>query len=1117
MKLTTIILIVFSLNISATVYSQNTKLSLSIQNQSIKEILFQIEKQSEFRFIYESGKLDLSKQLSFQVNGQTVENILTLLFEKEKVEYEITENNLILIRPASMKTADSPVGVAQQNKQITGTVVDPFGTPIIGASVMQKGTTNGTITDIDGNFKLNVNLDNVEIQVSYIGYKTQTFIARPGKSVNITMTEDSELIDEVVVVGYGVQKKSDVTGATLRVNEEALKARPVNNVLQALQGKAAGVDITSSERPGTMGSVNIRGVRSLKASNAPLYVVDGIPLMTDGIDYLNTNDIESIDILKDASATAIYGSRGANGVIIITTKQGKTGKINMNYSGSVTAETLQDEIEMMNSAEYIEWRRWSYYYSNPANYPRGDQPTQENDYKIFNGSSDPYAWANIEKGWQSVTWDGSKVANTDWIGMVKQTGITQQHTLSGSGGTDKMKGYFSFGYLDNEGTSRGQEYTRYTAKTSFDVNPVDWFSIGGNISASYGIQEYGQSKTGANLSSTWPEDIYYSARSGLPYAVPYDDEGNRIRYPGGDQAISTIVDEWNYSQDQRTNLRILGSFYAQLDLGKAIPILDGLRYRLNFGPDFSNYRQGVYIDGESVIRNGSNYAYLDKKQTLSYTLDQLVYYNKSVKKHNLGLTLLQSMTKYKKEGSSMSANDIPYPSQKWNALNNSNVSQLLTWDSSLSEKQLLSYMVRLNYGFADKYLMTLSGRWDGASQLAEGNKWSFFPSMALGWRIDQEDFMSDIDFISQLKLRAGVGVTGNAAIDPYVTKGSVNSLFYPYGSSLIAGTAPSTTMANQNLSWERTLQYNIGLDFSFWQGRLSGGIDVYKSKTSDLLMQMSIPSITSYTSTYANVGETENKGIDISLNSTNIDKAGFQWTTDFSASWTKDKIVSLSNGKEDDINNTWFIGKSIGVIYGYESNGLWKEEDVEEMQKFNDKGHNFKVGMSRPVDQNNDHKIDANNDRVVIGNTRPNWTLGMTNTFSYKGLELSVFLFGRLGYYYNTGGEAQTGRFSQRKLDYYNENNQNAEYQIPIYTTGTGDPYFECIGYQKASFIKIRNISLGYVLPKKVLEPLKVSNIKLYFQITNPGMLYSSIDFLDLDVSRSTWNRGYTFGVNIDF
>lgn len=1017
-----------------------------------------------------------------------------------------------------------------QNKTITGLVVDGNGESIIGASVLVKGTTNGIITDIDGKFTLNDVPEAGVIQISYIGYKTQEISAKNKANLKVVLVEDNEMLDEVVVVGYGVQKKSDVTGAMIRVGSEELNSRPVANAFEAMQGKAAGVDIVSNERSGEVGTINVRGVRSLSASNTPLYVVDGIPLMSNsGIETLNPQDIESIDVLKDASATAIYGSRGANGVILVTTKSGKEGKMSLNYSGTVTIENLQDYSEMMNSAEYIDWRRWAYYYKEPNKYPRGDQPTKDSDYLIFNGAKDPYAWRNIEKGWAGGSWNGAAVPTTDWADMVTQTGITHEHTLSASGGSEKVKGYASIGYLNNEGTVKGQSYTRYTAKVSLDMDPTKWFKMGLNINGTFSNQQYGSSAQAVGqMVKDRPSNLYAASTSLYPYAVPYDDEGNRIDYPGGDDKVKTIVDEWNYSENERRMFRAIGSLYAQLDLGEIYSPLKGLRYRFNFGPDFRYYRNGSFQDAKSVSREGTNRAKLSNSSDFSWTLDNLIYYDREIGKHSFGVTLLQSATKYRYEESSMAAINIPLPSAKWNALSKKNISALDDWSSGLTEKQLLSYMFRLNYDYNNKYLLTVSGRWDGASQLAQGNKWAFFPSAALGWRLDQEGFLQDISWINQLKLRVGVGVTGNSAIDPYQTKGAVVPVYYPFGASPTPGFVASESiakdgnvaMANKDLTWEKTTQYNIGVDYSVLNGRISGVLDFYTSRTTDLLMEMTIPSLNGYTNTYANVGKTSNIGIDLTLNTVNVKTRSFEWSTSINAAWQKDKIDELANGKEDDINNSWFIGQALGVIYGYQSAGIWKEEDAAEMAKFNAKGHSFQAGMARPVDQNGDYKIDPNDDRVVIGHTRPRWTFGMTNTFSYKNFDLSVMLYGRFDYMVDTGGEWQGGRYTQRKINYYNENNKNAEYQKPIHDDGGGDPYYQILGYKNGSFLKVRNISLGYTFPQTLVKKWNLSNLKVYVQAKNPGRIFSNIDFLELDASQnltSTWNRGFTIGLNVGF
>ena len=1037
---------------------------------------------------------------------------------------KLKKNESMLRKVLFMGFAILSLGLYAQEKIVTGTVTDMDGIPVAGANVIVKGTQSGAAADFDGNYSISVS-EGQTLVFSSLGFKPKEQLIGAANRYDVRLETDSALLDEVVVVGYGTTTKSDVTGAIVGVSSEEINSRPVNNAIEAMQGKAAGVDISSNERPGSVGSITIRGVRSLSASNSPLYVLDGIPLTSGGIDNINPSDIESINILKDASATAIYGSRGANGVVIVTTKSGKAGRFSLSYNTSVTVQNLHERAPNFNAGEYVDYRRWAKYYSNTELFPRGDQPTEANDAAIFTG--DDTAFANIQKGWAGGTWDGSKLTNTDWTDFVTQTGITSIHTLSASGGTEKMKAYGSFGYTNSTGTVVGQSFERYNANLSIDIKPTDWFSFGGNLNTSYSTQEYGQSTVGG-AGVSLQSSLYQSARGIFQYTLPYDSEGNRIEYPGGDIAVKTIINEVDYSQDQRVTLRAFGSFYGQLDFGGFTPALDGLRFRTNFGPDIETYRDGNFLDGNSVARNGSSYARLVKRERISYTLDNLLYYDKKLGNHNLGVTLLQSQTKFKEEASDMSADNIPFSSQKWNALSSENVA-LADWGSDLVERQLLSYMARLNYNFSNKYLLTVSGRYDGASQLAEGNKWSFFPSAALGWSLDKENFLADTNWIDQLKLRVGVGVTGNSAIDAYSTLGGLVSLFYPIGSVSTAGIENPETLANQDLGWERTTQYNYGLDFSFFSGRLSGGIDYYTSQTEDLLLQKSVPTTTGFRNTFANVGETKSSGVDLTLSTVNILTDNFQWSTDFSGSYQENEIVTLANGKEDDINNGWFIGESQSVIYGYASNGIWQESDAAEMAKFNANGHTFSAGNVRPVDQNGDYIIDANNDRTIIGNQIPKYILGMTNTFTYKGIELSVFLYGRMGYTYNTGGEGLVGRYQSRKVDYYTEADTNSEYQKPIYSAGNGDIYFESLGYRSGSFIKVRNISLGYNLPTKASNSIGLSNLRFYVQATNPGMLFSKIDWMDLDVNRpannnagysigsSASNRGFTLGMNVEF
>jgi len=1028
---------------------------------------------------------------------------------------------LMLLLPIFLSLAS----FSQNNFKVTGKVTDETGKPVEGATVQVKGTTIATATIANGSYSLMAPSGTSRLVITSIGFEQQEVAIGNKSEVNLTIVSIASSLQDVVVIGYTTVKKKDVTGSVAGIGQKDIRSRPVDNAVQAMQGKVAGVDISSNERPGTVPSINIRGVRSLTASNSPLFVVDNIPLITGGIENINPGDIETIDVLKDASATAIYGSRGANGVVIITTKQGKSGKVTLNFNHSVTLENLIDNREMFNSSDYITYKRWAYYYAglNPATgistNPRGDQPNLNNDRALFSATADPFAWANINQGWASGTWDGSKVKTTDWMGMVKEQSVTTDNTISVSGGSDKIKAYGSFGYLNNGGVVKGQSFERYTAKANVDFTATNWLSFGNSMTVSYGKQQFGQSGAGIATIGSPAGGLYESARGIYPYAVPYDSLGNRILFPGGDNSVKNIINEEKYNIDERSTLRAFGSLYAQVNVGSIFPILKGLKYRMNFGPDFSSYRDGIYVDANSVANGGStSYASLQNNKTFSYTWDHLLYYDKSIRDHNFGLTLLYSQTDYRQETNFVSGNGVPQSSQLWYALSTGTVTGAISTRGTLTEQQLQSYMARINYSYRDKYLLTVSARDDGSSVLAQGHKYSWFPSAALAWRINKENFMN-VSWINELKLRVGAGVTGNSAVTPYATQGAITSLFYPFYTSNTAGAIPSLEMANQDLGWEKTTQYNIGVDFGMFKNRITGTLDLYKSYTNDLLLRRSIPSVTGYTSTFANIGKTDNEGIDVSITSVNIRKKDLTWSTTLNAAWQKDHIVSLANGKQNDIPNNWFIDQPNGVIYGYKALGLWQSKDASAYGAFNANGHKFYPGNVRVADLNGDNKIDANNDRQIIGWTRPRWVVGMTNTVNYKQFDLSFFLYGRLNYLYNFGGEGQDARRVQRKIDYYTENNTGAEFQKPIFNAGgaPGDPYYQALGYLKASFIKVRNISLGYNFNTKSLGKSGISNLRAYFQVQNPGMLYSKIKFIDMDVVGATWNRGFTLGINASF
>jgi TonB-linked SusC/RagA family outer membrane protein len=1032
-----------------------------------------------------------------------------------------------------------------QSFQLSGIVSDASdGSPLPGVTVQTQSKV-GTATDLDGHYALQVTKGD-QVSFSYLGMITQTVKIDNQRTIDIALENDLQALDEVVVVGYGVQKKSDVTGALVSVSAKQLTDRPVSNMLEALSGKAAGVDITGNARPGELGSIYIRGVRSITASSDPLYVVNGIPLVgRENINVLNTADIKSLEVLKDASATAIYGSRGANGVILITTHQGEAGKFDVKYDGSLTVSNLVDSRDWMTTSEFIDYQRWANYYANKDNMQRGDQPTLLNDQKIFN--NEPLTWENIKKGWESGTWDASKVATTPWADYVTQQGLQQNHTVSISGGTEKLNNYISIGYMSNEGTSKGQSFDRYTVNTNTVIKPFKWFEAGARMNGAWQVQQYGQDRTGA-ASNSGPSSIYESAMRLYPYAVPFDENGDRIIEPGGVSALKSVIGETDYTRNERQVLSVMANVYSQIQLP-----LKGLSYRVEFGPSLRYRRNGLYVDAQSAIReSGTNIARLSNQRDFAWTVNNIFNYNNTFGIHSVGVTLLQTSTYNEQVSDNINVTNVPYTPALWNDfgsikrvyLDGSTAkSDIEGIGSSLEETQMASYMARVNYALMERYLLTASIRRDGASQLSVGHKWANFPSFSLGWRMEQEDFMKNIAAINQLKLRLGYGVVGNATgVDPYSQLSPILSANYPYGNSSeryvfvndLMATATRVIMANKDLTWERTGQLNIGVDFSVVNNRISGALEYYTSTTNGLILNANIPSITGYLTTTANIGKTRNNGVEFTLNTLNVNLRDFTWETSLTAAYQKEKIVELSNGKEDEIvatnaTDSRLIGYPVNVYYDYKAAGIWRLEDAAEMEKFNNptnpdgspRDHNdFKVGQTRIVDQDGDYYIDANHDKVVIGQRNPTWVGSFNNTFNYKGIELMVQLYGRFGYWTDGGNVALGGKYTARKVNYYTEANTTGTYQHPEYTSNGSDvdSYSGALAYSKASFINIRNISLGYNFPKKILTPLNsLKTLRVYVQAVNPGAIYQSVDYKNMDLNSPIWNRSFVFGVNVGF
>lgn len=1038
------------------------------------------------------------------------------------------------------------LGIYAQSKSVSGTVLDRMGETVIGASVVVKGTTNGTITDFDGNFTLQNVPDNGTIQVSFVGYKTVDIQVKGQSIIKVTLEEDTETLDEVVVVGYGVQKKSDVTGALTQVSSKTIRERPVQNALQAMQGKAAGVQISTNNRPGELGDVRIRGSRSLTASNDPLYVIDGIPMTAGSMSDINPNDIESMEILKDASATAIYGSRGANGVVLITTKKGKVGKITINYDGNVSFSKIHSLTDWMNSGELIDWNRQSNI--NTASYTGkyGNAPDPDIDgEKYFNSVQYPYMRPIFESAFQFNSdgtpvlraatqyekdvlgyadkvpvYNSNNIPTTPWTDYVTRTALTHNHQISLSAGTEKSKLYMSLAYLDQESTMKDQDYVRYTVNINGEIQATDFLKVGLGLNANTSIKNYG---IVSNFVNTSAKDSYGLATDLMPYAPAFDEKGDLLYVKNGPSQHNALVNISEATNETRYYGAMFSS-YAELDFGKIWEYLKGFKWRTNVGAQYRNSREGSYYGDDFTNPLGHsayapNAAYNAHEQNIAWTLENMLYVNKTFNKiHDIGLTLMQSAEYYRSEGLNLRAYETKFPTALWYGVGDSNTSKA-TFGGAFSEQKRASYMARVNYNLMDKYLLTLTGRWDGASMLAVGNKWDFFPSAALAWKLNEENFMKNMNWVNSLKLRIGYGVTGNASVKPYQTGGAITSQYanMPFGQGgVVENTVGviATVLPNKGLGWEKTASTNVGIDFGFLNNRISGSVEYYVANTSDLLMNRSIPAMTGYTLILSNIGKTQNRGFEVTLSTTNIQTKDFSWKTDFTFSTNKSKIVELADGKVDDPANGWFIGKPMDEIWTYKYDRLWQNtpEDQKLLAVYKTNGINMLPGMAKLEDQefievpkgtegsitkkvvidgleqeitymNNGFGKFDRDDYKFQGSFTPKWEGGFTTTFIYKNWQLNAFLYGRFGNMYY--GLLQTyGRRIEK--DTWSPTNTDAKFPQPRSGGETTNDYKEYMNYTKGNMVAVRNIALSYTLPEKWLKSLGATSCQIYGQVLNP-------------------------------
>jgi TonB-linked SusC/RagA family outer membrane protein len=951
---------------------------------------------------------------------------------------------------------------AQQASQVTGKVTDEKGENLPGVSVRIKGAVGGTTTDEKGNFQLNVP-GSASLIFSYIGYTAQTIAINSQKQLQVRMLIDNSgtNLDEVVVVGYGTQKRSDITGSVASVPKSRLSQLPVTNVMQAVQGAVAGVNVSqSSSVPGAAPTTIVRGQGSMNANTGPYVVVDGIPLSKTGgsLNDINPNDIESMEILKDASAVAIYGTNGAQGVLLITTKRGTTGKPMIRYNAYGGVEDFTHMLKPRNGEQYLQK------YVDYMN-----QTNQEMVNPVPN-------FGELENYNAGIT--------TDWMDLVSQTGVLQDHNLNISGGSENVKYFVSGGYLDQKGVVKGFQYKRVSFRSNLDINVTDYLTVGTSLFIANNNKDGGR----ANL-------LNASAMS--PYGQPYNADGTYKIFPMNPEQLFTnpMLGLTTDRLDRTTNLN--GNAYAEIKFSGA---LQGLKYRLNGGYSFLPSRLATYTGRAANDLRGTAEIY--NSETKSYTLENILSYTKDWDKHHLDLTGLYSAQERKYAVSLAKATDFANDELSFNNLGAGATQS----SSSYSDRYALnSQMLRVNYTFDSRYLFTVTARRDGSSVFgADTKKYGLFPSAAFGWNVSNEGFMKESSWVNNLKLRLSYGKSGNEAIPVYRTITDNSTGRAPFNGLSTIGIL-SGNLGNNTLLWENSYNTNIGLDFALFNSRISGTLDLYNADTKDLLLLRSIPIITGYSSVFENMGHTNNKGIELTVNTRNIEKGDFKWESTVVFAANKNKIVDLYGDKKDDLGNRWFIGKPISVVYDFRMDGVWQEGEDPSRQDATAVPGDLKF-----ADLNGDGRITPDGDREVLGQTAPKWTGGLTNTFHYKNWNLSVFIQTVQGVTKNNADLSYNDEAGKRNLPqdvgYWSSENASNERPSLAYRNTRGYGFAS-----DGSFTRIKDVTLSYVFSQQILDKLHLGGLTLYVSGRN---LHTFTNWIGWDPEAQQLQRGYGSSVS---
>lgn len=975
---------------------------------------------------------------------------------------------------------------------VTGIVEDNNGDPVIGASVIVKGTANGVVTDLNGNFKIEVPNEKAILVINYVGCKTVEVTAKNG--IKVILEEDSNLLDEVVVVGYGVQRKSDLTGAVASVNSKELEKRPSPNIIQSLNGMVPGLNISlnGTNAEGSSSQTRIRGEKSITAGSKPLIILDGAPF--DGPwSEINPDDVESIEVLKDASSAAIYGSRGANGVILINTKQGQTGKLSVNFDTYVTIDNAINIPRVMNGDEFYQYKYEALKNANTT-------PSTPENPEPWLGSFTPTELAMHEAG-----------RSTDWVDEALQTGVKQNYNLSFRGGVNKTNYFVSFNLSDVKGIARGNQFKRYNIRVNLSQDFTSWLRFSTNTQ----LGRYDRSGSNAN---------FWRAFLMVPLSEPYNEDGSIRPLPWEDSSEAFSVSPLNDILTKSSDIR--NKVITNNNIEVKFPFIPGLSYKLNTNYTFqsSSWKQYQGLDNYYGAKyNG--HLQIDNWSSDEWLLENIINYNRDFGKHRVFFTGLYSAQSYTKEGTTSDGKDFPNDIMTYYQLNKAGT---ISGNCSYIQQRHISQMARLNYSYDSRYLLTLTVRRDGYSAFGSKKKFGVFPSMALGWNITNEPFFRKLaisQILTNLKYRLSWGKNGNEAISAYSTLPNLSTFNYLTDShSPLFGFYP-TKLASPNLGWETTKSINTGIDFLLFNGRMQGTVDLYWSSTNDLLLSRSIPSINGTGSITENIGKTRNRGIDLQLTSHNITNRDFDWSSTLTLQHDHSEIVNVGlfdeNGNpKDDVASRWFIGQPIQSNYDYKIIGIWQLTDASNPNGQQDPAYRFSIpGYIRYLDADGKNDI-TTDDRVLIGSAVPKIRMSLYNSFNYKGAYLSFLLTSQLGQtaaniLYDTYHSSY--RQNRLLLDFWTPENPDAKY--PKNTLDNSVNPMSANFYEKTDFLRISDLTLGYRLPSSLIKKANINRVEVYMNVKN---LYTWTSWTGLDPEfisnqRATpQTRSFTFGLKLE-